>query len=1013
MKEILIWKMEAANGDIDSIDSDNDSDVDGEIGSDAGDDGDVGVDAEGGDGEDDAHDADRDPNASKEAHELVEHLKKYDVPIPTFMKSSLAPVLGATLTPSMYSAILNDMRGLMEHSGIDYSSVEFGQNTCPDWELFEYICALRTVTLPWTKIPFIAKDHFGLRMSDDGQDTAGYVIGNDDKTPELIITQCKMRFGSKGVKAGEIKQFIGNANHSKTFFDEARLIYYPSNVRGVNAFQNGRVSGKVHGDKLLTRAPYISIPFALGTIKKYINAALHYSIDMSSLDTGPCVNSPRHYQVCAVAFMEGRLTSTDDTDIEFIATSILDRPVSPLFSDPSAFLITPPPASTPASLEQVDDDRRFEIREWEKLEAKKSIKYGCNRAVVLSIACGCGKTDIQAMYINRNPGRKIVTFVPTLALLYQTAETYRVYGIDPVLLGTGHNESITIDVIQSKKVFICVNDSMGYLTPNAWGGVPITFDTAIFDEAHIVYRPMFYRKDADIGFDAATAISSDIDTSKLKGWKKRQIAARNFNARLKVFMSGTLDESDFGYLADQATKDKYITQSVLHIPYYTRSITDERVADLLLREEYIKMYKTVFLYVNSRDRGKALCEYMMSRGISTYYIDGETPKMVRDNLLSSFGNGEFRALVSVQVLGLGISVRRADTVFFVEPRRSRNGFIQNSSRANRLFPGKIQYNIIVPTCEGEEEELCNIMKIMKDVDSSYAHAINSGPSSCRISIEAPSSPDSDCDLISEAIFDRFGKIIRSDWNFKYELLLKYAAEAGKTPPWGARYNGIALGKWCHTCRMAYKNRKMDNERIRKLEGVRGWQWDHHDAAWNSKFELLLKYVDETEAIPPQDARYNDVSLGEWCSDCRRAYKRGKMNEERVKKLEGIRGWQWDQHGAAWNSKFELLLKYTHEHEKCPTVRTSYNGVALGEWCGKRRMEHKQGILNDERIEKLESIPSWWWERSQMKFCDRLVEVMRMAQVPEYRILLLHLGVRELDEWMKRKLNLCLQEWNGQ
>jgi hypothetical protein len=52
-----------------------------------------------------------------------------------------------------------------------------------------------------------------------------------------------------------------------------------------------------------------------------------------------------------------------------------------------------------------------------------------------------------------------------------------------------------------------------------------------------------------------------------------------------------------------------------------------------------------------------------------------------------------------------------------------------------------------------------------------------------------------------------------------------------------------------------------------------------------------------------------LGLGQWCSEQRSLYGRGKLSDECVERLRVLPGWEWDRHDANWEYMFTLLQRF--------------------------------------------------------------------------------------------------------
>jgi superfamily II DNA or RNA helicase len=206
-----------------------------------------------------------------------------------------------------------------------------------------------------------------------------------------------------------------------------------------------------------------------------------------------------------------------------------------------------------------------------------------------------------------------------------------------------------------------------------------------------------------------------------------------------------------------------------------------------------------------------------------------------------------------------------------------------------------------------------------------------------------------------------------------EYLKQYAHEYGhsRIPRNHKTSSGYSLGSWAHSRRWEYNKGVLSAERIKAFEALPGWTWDGLDAYFQEGFQHLMQYVHEYG-----DARvtykYKTTSgypLGVWTVARRLEYKKGMMPDERVKALEAITGWVWDQYEEYFRDGLEQLKRYVYEngHARVPKNHKTSSGFKLGSWVMPRRVEYNKGILPDERIKDLEAITGWVWDTKKAYF----------------------------------------------
>ena len=105
------------------------------------------------------------------------------------------------------------------------------------------------------------------------------------------------------------------------------------------------------------------------------------------------------------------------------------------------------------------------------------------------------------------------------------------------------------------------------------------------------------------------------------------------------------------------------------------------------------------------------------------------------------------------------------------------------------------------------------------------------------------------------------------------------------------HTNTALSRWVNTQR-AFKRRNMlSQERITKLERI-VFEWEPTQARWNEMYQGLVDYKKTRDHCNvPQDYPENP-RLGRWAGFQRTLYKKGKLSQDRIDKLEAI-GFEWE------------------------------------------------------------------------------------------------------------------------
>ena len=193
------------------------------------------------------------------------------------------------------------------------------------------------------------------------------------------------------------------------------------------------------------------------------------------------------------------------------------------------------------------------------------------------------------------------------------------------------------------------------------------------------------------------------------------------------------------------------------------------------------------------------------------------------------------------------------------------------------------------------------------------------------------------------------------WQINFEELKKLN---GKMP---SKHSKIIeeklLGSWCSHQRVDYKKNKLCEEKITQLESLQKWQWNVLDESWQIKFEQLKKL--NGKMLLRHSKIIEEKLLSSWCSHQRENYKKNKLCEERINLLESLPEWDWDVLEETWQEKYEELKKL---NGKMPSKHSkNIEEKNLGIWCNAQRGYYKTGKLSKERINQLESLSEWVWK----------------------------------------------------
>ena len=205
------------------------------------------------------------------------------------------------------------------------------------------------------------------------------------------------------------------------------------------------------------------------------------------------------------------------------------------------------------------------------------------------------------------------------------------------------------------------------------------------------------------------------------------------------------------------------------------------------------------------------------------------------------------------------------------------------------------------------------------------------------------------------------------WDNTFDIVKEFVMEFGRFPTSSEKFKGIDVGHWCYKQRDIFKNGKLKQWRIDKLESIdfpfniKSPTCIKHNKKWEQTFNLMVEFKDEYGRLPYSFETFKHVNLGTWCAYQRVRNKKNLLEQSRIDALNSI-GFIWDLDEYLWMCKYNLLKEYIEEFGKQPSVRTVYKDVNLGAWCMVQRgcdRGYFKGKLTEERVQLLDKINFRW------------------------------------------------------
>ena len=338
--------------------------------------------------------------------------------------------------------------------------------------------------------------------------------------------------------------------------------------------------------------------------------------------------------------------------------------------------------------------------------------------------------------------------------------------------------------------------------------------------------------------------------------------------------------------------------------------------------------------------------YKINKDLDINYIHSEEDEEMNKYILDRFHylkNDKLKLLFSIGMLNEGVHVEDIDAVIMLRPTSSPILYMQQLGRG--LTTGKNKKPLIF--------DIVNNIKCLKDIELLRETVIKVMKKNNKTKEEI------DQKVKAFKIIDDYKEITKLieeldikatyGWDEIFEIVKKFKEENDRFPT--QKEPG---GQWLSRQRHAYTKNTLSEDRIKKLDSLGDWNPDYNkilDEQWDENFEIVKKFKEEKSRFPTQKE-----SGGQWLNTQKTAYKKGKLSEDRIKKLDGLGDWNPNQgknQDDMWEENYEIVKRFKEENKRFPTQKEPG-----GNWLHTQRTAYKNGKLSKDRIKKLDSLGEW-------------------------------------------------------
>jgi superfamily II DNA or RNA helicase len=619
------------------------------------------------------------------------------------------------------------------------------------------------------------------------------------------------------------------------------------------------------------------------------------------------------------------------------------------------------------------NSKDFKLRDYQ-IEAIDLIKNQNNQNIIINLPTGSGKNVIIIHSIEFT--KKYLILVSRIVLLYQLKEEFKKFGFLTCQIQYigDNNKKFDID----KLITICVYNSIDLIKD-----VNI-FDKIYIDEAHHIYYPDIY-KEFDDEYISDTE-STDYD-SESESNETESKASLEFNLsyidKIKsmhklnkiVYLSATIDplENDIYYQKsiNYMIDNKYLSDYQIIVPIFNQDPTNTNIANYLINN-----YSNIIIYCKTQAEGLEFNNLLNSIvNNSSEYIDCNTSKINRNNILNKFKEGNLRFLVNVRILTEGFDCPITKGIMFLHLPSTRNTIIQCIGRSLRLDKNKLNAKIILPYSTSEDNDnITNFINILSQYDDKIKKGRLSIRNENKCNVGKTNLNDfKDIELITEQIYENINFDRNSNWYKMLEKLEQYIKINNKLPSQNSENKYLKyLSKWYQHQMTNYNKKTYIFKNINIIEYFESFmnKYKHlfkdNIEKWKDNLLKLEQYILKFDRLPQRNINDKTTKrLSRWTACQKENYKSNtqimqdieirKIWNEFINRYPSIFKDKINENYSNWYLKLVELEKYIIKNNSIPMISSEIDTIKqLGNWKYSQTQNYKKEIkiMKDPEIRNI-------------------------------------------------------------
>lgn len=310
-------------------------------------------------------------------------------------------------------------------------------------------------------------------------------------------------------------------------------------------------------------------------------------------------------------------------------------------------------------------------------------EFAFHKSVMIQMPTGTGKTNVFCEIINRLNKRALI-LVHTRELVEQAKERLHEFKIDSGIIMSGYDIHPHLDIQIA---------SIQTLVRRPYSAWPNNISLIVIDEAHHAtaksYQKILKKYNNDeIKILGVTATPCRMNNVGFGGIFNKLISSKSISEFIRN--NELVGFKHFATTTPDLSAVKYNKQ----LSDYDNDELAIAMSRKTIMSDIIESYKTYgnnrrcILFAVNQSHSKLIVKRFINEGINAEYIDSNTKKSERKNILDRFRTGEIQVLVNVKIFTEGFDCPDISVVQLVRPTKSFALYMQMVGRSLRKQIGK-------------------------------------------------------------------------------------------------------------------------------------------------------------------------------------------------------------------------------------------------------------------------------------------------------------------------------------